>query len=187
MDIDDTTNTDVGSHQSPSPSPPLSPSNSTAPYCPNTSQDESNELDRMVVDMNIVEVPDKAPKTTEQALNAGVTSVDNNFAIFEPFISTFHNTRNEIISLYNKAEHHKELCGFLLKRCNFATAAVQDLDIRRTENAAFLSKKENLELFKEFVDCMKRIRTFIAEVSQLKRLKKYLHANNIEEKFTRLI
>src|SRR5262245_53713730 len=112
MDIDDAT-TDAGSRQSLSPSPSLSchsPSYSTI--------QESNELNKMVVDMNIdLEMTNKALKITEQAstvANAGVTNTDDYFSTFEPFISTFLNIRNDIISLYNEAEHHKELCGFLL-------------------------------------------------------------------------
>jgi len=59
--------------------------------------------------------------------------------------------------------------------------------MRKTENVTFFSKKENFELFKDFIKCMQRIRKFIGDVSQLNRLKKYFFANNIEETFTRLI
>jgi hypothetical protein len=116
----------------------------------------------------------------------GASNGARNFAEFAPHISSFLDIGKDIITLYEKAEHNKELCGSLLERCNFAMAAVRGLDIRKTENAEFFSKRENFELFVGFVKCMKKIKRFIRDVSQLNRLKNFLYANNIEENFNSL-
>src|SRR5207249_4215539 len=106
--------------------------------------------------------------------------ITQNFEDFAPVIKTFLKIGIEIIELYEKAKHNKELCGFLLKRCNCATAAVKDLDIRKTENRGFFSEPENLKLLGDFNDCMKKIKEFILRVSKLNKLIKYLFANSIE-------
>ncbi|RIA81299.1 kinase-like domain-containing protein [Glomus cerebriforme] len=160
---------------SPSPSSPASPSITFQDY-----NGVSNKLDKMSLD-NI-----------EIGLNVIISGLDTsnvakNFSVFAPFITSFLDIGSQIIKLYNQAKHNKEICGLLIKRCNFAMAAVRDLDIRRTENVNFFSKQENLKLFVEFIKCMKKIQNFIAEISQLKIFKKYLYANKIEENFTCLV
>ena len=102
-------------------------------------------------------------------------------------ISTFFALGQEIITLYEKAKHNKDLCSFLLKRCNCAEAAVRDLNIRKTENEEFFSKEENLILFKGFIGCMKKIKSFIRDVSQLSKLKKYFFASRIDEDFADIV
>src|ERR1044072_1452541 len=109
------------------------------------------------------------------------------FNEFEPLISTFLALGREIITLYESTKHNKELCGFLLKRCNCAIAAVKDLDIRKTENLKFYSNRENLTLLVGFVDCMKKMKKFISRISNLNKLVKYFFAANIESDFICLV
>ena len=113
--------------------------------------------------------------------------IAQSFEDFAPLISAFLTLGKDIIILYEKAEHHKELCSFLLQRCNCAVAAVQDLDIRKTENTKFFSKNGNLNLFKEFIKCIKKIRNFIEEISQLSKIRRYIFTNNIEDTFSKLV
>src|SRR6266542_2692033 len=108
-----------------------------------TSQ-EDNELSS---ELNRLEIDKVQMLTTARTAVEGASNVAKNFAAFAPLISSFLDIGKEIITLYEKAEHNKELCGFLLKRCNFAMAEVQDLVIRKTEYADFFSKQENFILF----------------------------------------
>ena len=66
-------------------------------------------------------------------------------------------------------------------------AAVKDLDIRKTENTEFFTKRENLKLFMGFIECMKRIRKFVSRVSRVHKLVHYFVASNIEQDFNDLI
>ncbi|CAB4388340.1 unnamed protein product [Rhizophagus irregularis] len=66
-------------------------------------------------------------------------------------------------------------------------AAVRNLDMRKTENRGFFSKKGNLQLFKEFIKCMEKIKKFVDNVSQLNKLKKYFYAKKIEEELNELV
>ncbi|CAG8459291.1 19743_t:CDS:2 [Rhizophagus irregularis] len=169
-------------------SPLPSPSSSTT-----TAHEVSRELKRLRLDNS---VEDTCVSSLELSVNMataactiieGASNVAQNFAAFAPLIKQFFDIAKEVVILYEKAEHNKEICSFLLQRCNCARVAVEDLDMRKTENVNFFSKKENLDLFKDFIKCMQRIKSFIGDVSQLNRLKKYFFANNIEETFTKLI
>uniref|UniRef100_U9SVE0 Protein kinase domain-containing protein n=1 Tax=Rhizophagus irregularis (strain DAOM 181602 / DAOM 197198 / MUCL 43194) TaxID=747089 RepID=U9SVE0_RHIID len=102
-----------------------------------------------------------------------VINVAQTFDEFAPLIGTFLALGDEIKKLYDKAKHNKELCSFLLKRCNGAMAAVRDLDMRKTESKGFFSKEGNLKLFKEFIKCMEKIKKFVA--------------NKIEEELNELV
>ncbi|PKC04129.1 kinase-like protein [Rhizophagus irregularis] len=109
-----------------------------------------------------------------------------NFDEFIPLIDKFIKFGEEILILYEKSRHNKELCGFLLNRCNCAMASIRDLKIRKTENTKFFSKK-NLKLFKEFIKCMERIRKFVSRISKFHKLLKYFIASNIEQDFNDLV
>ncbi len=165
------------------------PSSSSSPSQEINSIHE-NELSIRLMGMNLETPLDDSECTSEILVSGTITmtcSVAQNFEAFMPVVATFLRLGEEIIVLYEKAKHNKELCGFLLKRCNCAMAAVRDLDMRKTENAEFFSKQENLDLFKNFIKCMDKIKKFISRVSKLHKLIKYFSASKIEEDFTLLI
>src|SRR5205814_2037503 len=97
-----------------------------------------------------------------------------------PFVNVFTPAVEEYLS---KVEYNKISCDFLLKRCGCVMAAVRDLDIRKTENAEFFSKREILILFKEFLEYMKMINIFIAYVNQLNCVNLLYYADVIENQF----
>jgi hypothetical protein len=166
---------------------------SPLPSPSSTTQEVSRELKRLRLDNSAEETCAGSLElsvnmaTAACAIVEGASHVAQNFAAFAPLIKQFFDIAKEVVILYEKAEHNKEICSFLLQRCNCARVAVEDLDMRKTENVNFFSRKENFDLFKDFIKCMQRIKSFIGDVSQLNRLKKYFFANNIEETFTRLI
>ena len=82
----------------------------------------------------------------------GASNVAQNFTTFAPLITQFFDIGKEIVSLYEKVEHNKEICSFLLRRCNCARVAIGDLDMREPENVAFFSK--------QFIKCMQKIKKF---------------------------
>ncbi|GBB94920.1 hypothetical protein RclHR1_02440014 [Rhizophagus clarus] len=110
-----------------------------------------------------------------------------NFESFAPIISKICKLGGDVIDLYEKAQHNKELCGFILKRCNCAVAAVKDLDIRRTEYIEFFSKERNFELLKAFSECIEKSKEFISRVSKLHKLMRYLFAGSIENDLNELV
>ncbi|CAB4474333.1 uncharacterized protein OCT59_006882 [Rhizophagus irregularis] len=162
-------------------------------YIPSQEENELNRFKMMSID-NIVDLTRENTSDTAANINLmatstfkGVCSVAQNFGEFIPLIDKFIKLGEEVLLLYEKAKHNKELCGFLLNRCNCAMAAVRDLNIRKTENTEFFSKEENLRLFREFIRCMEKIRKFVSRISKLHKLLKYFAASNIEQDFNDLI
>ncbi|CAG8647856.1 7814_t:CDS:2 [Acaulospora morrowiae] len=112
--------------------------------------------------------------------------VVSNFVPFGNLISSIYKAGEEIISLYQKAEYHKDICSYMTQRVIAAMAAVKDLKTRRHENEKFFTD-ENLLIFKGFVKCMWNIRDYISEISQLGKMRRILQGNMIEQKFQELI
>ncbi|RHZ89731.1 hypothetical protein Glove_11g34 [Diversispora epigaea] len=117
---------------------------------------------------------------------ACITEAISYFAPYVDLISKVFKVGDEIIYLYQKAEHNKDICSCLTIRTNAAVAAVRDLQIRKTENEEFFSNKHNLELFEKFVDCIFNIKVYISDVSQLGGLRKYMLTNTIGERYKEL-
>jgi hypothetical protein len=131
-------------------------------------------------------------KSKENLLKAstivkGLSNVAQNFDNFAPVIGKICKLGEEVIELYEKAKHNKELCGLLLKRCNCAVASVKDLDLRRTEYKEFFSKQENFELLTAFSTCIGKSKEFISRVSKLHKLMNYLLAGSIEDDLKELL
>jgi hypothetical protein len=124
---------------------------------------------------------------THPKINGLSINMTQTYYEFAPLIATSLKLGQEIITFYENAMHNKELCGFILKKCNYAMAAIQDLDIRKTENVKFFSNRENLNLFTEFVECIKKMKKFISRISKLNRLIKYFVAASIEDDFICLV
>jgi len=78
-------------------------------------------------------------KSKENLSPKGASKIVQNFKNFALNVKSFLKLEDENIILYEKAKHNEQLCGFLLKRCNCAIAALKDLEIRKTENVEFFS------------------------------------------------
>ncbi|CAG8700788.1 10562_t:CDS:2, partial [Dentiscutata heterogama] len=96
-----------------------------------------------------------------------VAEVSANYVHFAPLIEIFLKLGEDIVTLYQKAEHNKHLCSYLTQRVNSAVAVIRNLEIRKQDNVEFFREASNLQLVKDFVKCMLDIRKFVADVSQL--------------------
>ncbi|CAI2165226.1 7181_t:CDS:2 [Funneliformis geosporum] len=167
--------------------PQLTERNSKIPRIDDSSDDKSSRSLPLSSSNCMSEEPLEIKDVLERDFVKDIFNVSQVFEDFAPLIKTFLSIGKEIMEIYELAEHHKELCGFLLQRCNCAMAAVQDLKIRKTENLKFFSKKENKILFEGFINCIRDIKNFIKKISHLSKFKRLFYANNIEENFTDLL
>jgi hypothetical protein len=110
------------------------------------------------------------------------TNVIVPFSKFVPLIAEVANILDQIVDLYQSAEHNKRICGSLIDRVSAAEAAVRNLKIRRDQNKSFFNQK-NLILLQRLVHNIQQIKRFVSEVSQLKGLTKYVQAKSIERNF----
>src|ERR1044072_650149 len=102
------------------------------------------------------------------------------FANFLPLIGEVTKLCNEIVEIYQTAEHNKRICGVMLDRVQIAETAVKNLKNRREENLEFFSSENYINLQK-LVNVTVKIRKFLGEISQLKGLQKYVQSKNIEK------
>ncbi|KAF0475613.1 kinase-like protein [Gigaspora margarita] len=105
---------------------------------------------------------------------------------FVPLISEIASIVNEIITLYQTAEHNKRICGSLLSRATAAQTAVNNLEIRRAENEDLFKSKEYYKNFQKLVNVIVKIKIFIEDVSQIKGLRRFLASKSIEDEFKTL-
>ncbi|PKB92566.1 hypothetical protein RhiirA5_444203, partial [Rhizophagus irregularis] len=89
-------------------------------YIPSQEENELNRFKMMSID-NIVDLTRENTSDTAANINLmatstfkGVCSVAQNFGEFIPLIDKFIKLGEEVLLLYEKAKHNKELCGFLL-------------------------------------------------------------------------
>ncbi|CAI2170899.1 874_t:CDS:10 [Funneliformis geosporum] len=104
-----------------------------------TSKDTINDLD-----------PEKTPKKDDgPALNTATFVLDGiqtttdiilPFISFLPLIKEVAEVFNEIVEIYQSAEHNKKICGILLDRVQIADTALRNLKNRRDKNENFFSK-----------------------------------------------
>src|ERR1043166_8106247 len=78
------------------------------------------------------------------------TSVIVPFSKFIPLITEVANILDQIVELYQSAEHNKRICGSLIDRVSAAEAAVRNLKVRRDQNKSFFNQK-NLILLQRLV------------------------------------
>jgi hypothetical protein len=102
------------------------------------------------------------------------------FANFLPLIGEVARICNELVEIYQTAEHNKRICGVMLDRVQIAETAVRNLKNRREDNEDFFSEENYINLHK-LVNVITKIRKFVAEISQFKGLYKYVQARNIEK------
>ncbi|CAG8596433.1 28327_t:CDS:2 [Gigaspora margarita] len=121
---------------------------------------------------------------TINAINS-VTSVSSSllkFTSFAPLISDVLKLVQEIVELYETAEHNK---------CFAAEAAIKSLSVRRKEDAEFFSKEQNYTLLCKFKSSIEKIKRFIQQILQLTGFRKFtigvFQANTVKEELTSLI
>ena len=108
-------------------------------------------------------------------------------SLFSPLITDVLRLADEIIQLYENAQHNKKICGLLLDRILAAEAAVKDLDIKKQENLGFFTDQRNYKLFLRFKLSIEKIKRFIEDISQIKGFSVgFLQANVIKKTFDEL-
>ena len=100
-------------------------------------------------------------------VSRGAANVAECITPFLPLISTVTDVVQEIISMYQEAEHNKRICSALFDRAALAEAAVRSLQLKARDHEAELRSPEFFQNFKKFVETIKKIRTFVKDIYQL--------------------
>ncbi|RHZ75866.1 hypothetical protein Glove_209g130 [Diversispora epigaea] len=105
---------------------------------------------------------------------------------FVPLIGTVTLVISEIIKVYETVQYNKKICDSLMDRVNAAEAAIKTLKRRQTENEKNFRNQEYYKSFIRFIEIMKRIKNFIADVSNLHGYQKFVHSGSVKGKFDSL-
>jgi hypothetical protein len=109
------------------------------------------------------------------------------FTKFLPIINEIGNIFNEIVELVEAAEHNKRTCVILKQRVYAADLALLDLRVQRDkEDRKDFFNNKNYLCLQNLSNIIAQIKKFIAEISQMKTLIKYIKAKTIEKKFNEL-
>ncbi|KAG9288684.1 hypothetical protein G9A89_004303 [Geosiphon pyriformis] len=120
--------------------------------------------------------------TTTDVLNVlqGIATVIDVSAIFIPLINDITNLVHSIIELYRTAEHNKKICRLLSERVNIVQYTLED-----TQIIGSLKEKDYMN-FQKLITVISNIKIFVEQVSQLKGLRKFFNAHDIEEQYKSL-
>jgi hypothetical protein len=88
---------------------------------------------------------------------------------------------DEIVKIYEKAEHNRRICGIMSERVLIANTIVNNLKIRKEENINFFLSEKNYINLNRFAIIISKIHKLLSEISQLKSLYKYIKYNSIEK------
>lgn len=104
---------------------------------------------------------------------------------FLPLFGEVSKLAQELINLYQTANHNKRICGVLLDRVQVAEVAVENLKIRHAHRKDFFTG-QNLILMRELVKTIKEIKSFAKRIRELRGWLKFFQAKSISETFNEL-
>ncbi|RIB05818.1 kinase-like domain-containing protein [Gigaspora rosea] len=112
------------------------------------------------------------------------TAIDATEAIksFLPMIATISDLVKEIMEIYEKAQFNKKICNSLLDRAKSAEVAMNTLQRRTQDNEEKFRSQLYYNNFIKFKNGLEKIKNFAGEVTQIRRISKYLNANSIKNK-----
>lgn len=99
-------------------------------------------------------------------------------------LAKFFRFEREISYLYNKAEQNREICYCFISRVNAAMCFVKTLEQGRKKDKIFT--REYAQIFNEFIYCVQNVKTYLAGISQLGKIRKYLKGDLIEQMYREL-
>ncbi|RHZ74614.1 hypothetical protein Glove_220g57 [Diversispora epigaea] len=105
---------------------------------------------------------------------------------FVPLIGAVILTIEEIIKVYETVQYNKKICDSLMDRVNAAEASIKTLKRRQTENEKNFRDRGYYKSFIRFNHIMKRIKVFMADVSNLRSYQKFVHSGSVKGRFDSL-
>ncbi|RHZ46439.1 hypothetical protein Glove_621g60 [Diversispora epigaea] len=161
---------------------------------------KSTELGRESIESNILKTSAIRPDITKNVSNiagsikkkmstekmASAATIGDCVQPFVPLFDSVNLVISEIITVYETVQYNKKICNSLMDRVDAAVAAIKTLKRRQAENEINFRNQEYFKSFIRFIDIMKRIKNFIADVSNLNKYQKFLHSSSVKDRFDSL-
>ncbi len=106
---------------------------------------------------------------------------------FKPFVSIVSTLVKEMEYVYETAQYNKRTCGVLFNRVEAADVACKALMRQWEDNLHNFHSQNYYDSFQRFVNCLKQIKTFCIDISQLIQFKKFVTSEIIQDNFEKLI
>ncbi|CAB4480732.1 unnamed protein product [Rhizophagus irregularis] len=103
---------------------------------------------------------------------------------FIPLISLISELTKEIVETYENAQYNKKTCEVLVNRIEAAEVTLKILIREKDENLLSQGYSKSLD---KYVNCLKDIRDFCNDITQLSKFKKFYTSGSIKEKFREII
>jgi hypothetical protein len=104
-----------------------------------------------------------------------------------PFIATILAVIIKCKKIHENVQYNENICNSLMERVETAELAIKTLKRRKQENDSNFGDREYCKVFLRFLIVMKKIKSFIKDVSQIQGFKKYVNAYVIKDRFHILI
>jgi len=89
------------------------------------------------------------------------------------------------VDIYETAQYNKRTCGIFINRAKASEVAIKALMKQTKDNHNF--RQGYYDSFQRFINCLKQIKEFCIDISQLLKFKKFVTSGNIEDSFEKLI
>ncbi|CAI2174141.1 15771_t:CDS:2 [Funneliformis geosporum] len=93
----------------------------------------------------------------------------------------------EIVELYENVQYNKRTCGILVNRVEAAETAIKALMRQSEDNLQNFCKQSYYDSFLRFVNCLKQIKKFCVEISNLSKFKNFVTSGAIKDNFEKVI
>ncbi|CAI2191348.1 20312_t:CDS:2, partial [Funneliformis geosporum] len=108
-------------------------------------------------------------------------------APFIPLVTTITTVTKDIADAYENVQYNKKTCGALVTRVEAVEVTIRGLIRQRDDNLNKFCSQSYYNTFSKLTNCLKQIKEFSSDISQLSKFKKFVSIGIIKESFEKII
>ncbi|CAG8593609.1 6093_t:CDS:2 [Funneliformis caledonium] len=113
--------------------------------------------------------------------------VNEAVAPFLPLVIVITTLTKEIADAYENVQYNKKTCGALVTRVEAVEVAIKGLIRQKEENIDKFCSQSYYNSFSKLANCLKQIKEFFNDISQLSKFKKFVSSRSIKDTFEKII
>ncbi|CAG8552419.1 12204_t:CDS:2, partial [Funneliformis mosseae] len=113
--------------------------------------------------------------------------INDIIAPFMPLVTTITKLTKDIADAYENVQYNKKTCGALVTRVEAVEVTIRGLIRQREDNLYKFCNQNYYNAFSKLTNCLKQIKEFSSDISQLSKFKKFVSSENIKETFEKII
>ncbi|CAI2179866.1 5180_t:CDS:2 [Funneliformis geosporum] len=116
-----------------------------------------------------------------------MTCVNEAVAPFLPLVTVITTLTKEIADAYENVQYNKKTCGALVTRVEAVEVAIKGLIRQKEENIDKFCNQSYYNSFSKLANCLKQIKEFFNDISQLSKFKKFVSSGSIKDTFEKIV